>query len=165
MSQAQPRQGAEATAGSTVSAPEQPLQGAKILLVDDFEDNRNLIRLILRRLGALDDTSVDGADGVKKALKGAFDLVLMDIQMPVMNGFEATTILRNKGYGQPIIALTAHAMDGERERCVAAGCNGYLSKPINKRLLIATLTQELAPVATCIATRCSPLAARRQSQP
>ncbi len=145
---AQPRHGADATARSAVSAAEQPLQGAKILLVDDFEDNRNLIRLILQRLGAAVDTSVDGGDGVKKALQGAFDLVLMDIQMPVMNGYEATTILRDKGYTQPIIALTAHAMDGERERCVAAGCNGYLSKPINKRLLIATLTQQLAPVAT-----------------
>lgn len=143
------QQGADATAGLAVSAAEQPLQGVKILLVDDFEDNRHLIRLILQRLGAAVDISVDGADGVKKALEGSFDLVLMDIQMPVMNGYEATTILRSKGYRQPIIALTAHAMDGERERCVAAGCNDYLSKPINKRLLIATLTQQLAPVATC----------------
>ena len=145
---AQPRQAGHATAGSIVSGAEQPLQGAKLLLVDDFEDNRNLIRLILQRLGAAVDTSVDGADGVKKALNGDYDLVLMDIQMPVMNGYEATTILRHEGYGQPIIALTAHAMDGERERCVAAGCNGYLSKPINKGLLIATLTQHLGPAET-----------------
>jgi two-component system, sensor histidine kinase len=78
----------------------------------------------------------NGAVGVEKALQGDFDIVLMDIQMPIMNGIEATRRLRAQGFSRPIIALTAHALAEERDLCLHSGFSDYLSKPITRNTLI-----------------------------
>jgi two-component system, sensor histidine kinase len=111
------------------------LNGRNILVVEDVEENRLLLKRMLGKRGVNVDTAVNGADGVKKALKGHFDLVLMDIQMPVMDGYMATQELRRQGYRKPIIALTAHAMKEDRAKCLEMGCNDYLSKPIQAIIL------------------------------
>ena len=82
------------------------------------------------------------------AQNSSFDLILMDMNMPEMDGYEATGVLRDRGYAQPIIALTANAMLGDSERCQAAGCNEYLAKPIDRRLLVQTIAKFVKREAT-----------------
>jgi len=89
----------------------------------------------------------NGRDAVEKILEGSFDLVLMDMQMPILNGFEAVSQLREKGVGIPIIALTAYAMADDRAKCVHAGCDDYLSKPIQQEDMSKMLKKHL-PVRT-----------------
>ncbi len=110
-----------------------------ILVVDDSPDNRNLLSRIIARFGALVDTASDGAEAVTKALTGNFDVVLMDIQMPGTDGLEATAQLRRQGYRKPILALTAHAMKEEQGRCLNAGCDAHLSKPVNFKSLVQSI--------------------------
>jgi CheY-like chemotaxis protein/HPt (histidine-containing phosphotransfer) domain-containing protein len=117
------------------------LEGLRILLVDDRETNRKLISLFLTRSGATVEMVENGALALHAAEKTAFDVILMDMQMPVMDGYTATTRLRERGYEGPIIALTAHAMKGDREKCEAAGCSGYLAKPVNMDELVRTVRQ------------------------
>lgn len=114
-----------------------------ILVVDDAPDNRALLRHFLTRMGYRVDVAENGTIAVEKALNGEFDLVLMDIQMPGMDGFEALKSLRQKDYEQPIVALTAHAMKGDRERCLQEGFDDYLSKPIDKDRLQKVLNDHL----------------------
>lgn len=113
----------------------------KILVVDDAVDNRVLIGKFLSLMNHEADFAEDGASGVSKALQGDYDLVLMDIQMPSMDGFEALARLREKGYRRQVVALTAHAMKGYRERCLQAGFNDYLPKPVSQISLAEILSR------------------------
>lgn len=116
----------------------------KILVVDDSLDNQALIKRILRLAGAQAETANNGKEAIEKALNGDFSLILMDLQMPEMDGYEATRILREKGYKRPIIALTAHAMKEERQRSLRSGFDDHLTKPIDQELLVKTLAEYTA---------------------
>jgi signal transduction histidine kinase/DNA-binding NarL/FixJ family response regulator/HPt (histidine-containing phosphotransfer) domain-containing protein len=114
---------------------------ARILLVEDSPDSQRLIAAFLRKLGAEVDLADSGREAIEKALAlqhspAPYDIVLMDIQMAGLDGFDATRILRNEGFNQPVIALTANAMSGDREACLAAGCDDYAVKPIKRGQLV-----------------------------
>jgi PAS domain S-box-containing protein len=113
----------------------QDLDAIQILVVDDAPDNRKLIERMLRPSGVHVDFAVNGATGVEKALSSHFDLILMDLQMPDVDGFEAAKQIRNHQITTPIVALTAHAVEEIRERCECAGFNGFLTKPIDSNTL------------------------------
>lgn len=117
------------------------LKGLEVLLVEDSPDNQFLIERTLNKTGANVTTVVNGAEGVKAALAKKFDIVLMDIQMPVMDGHEAMRTLREKGYMVPVAALTAHAMKEEQERCSESGFSHFLTKPIDRKKLTDLLLQ------------------------
>ncbi|MBU4270655.1 MAG: CHASE domain-containing protein [Planctomycetes bacterium] len=130
---------AEAEHGNAASPDAQPsknLEGLYILLAEDGYDNRELIRTVLCAAGAIVETVENGQEAVEKAEAEPFDAILMDINMPVMDGYEATRLLRDRGYNQPILALTANAMSSDGERCLAAGCNQHLTKPIDRLRLV-----------------------------
>lgn len=112
-----------------------------VLLVEDNLMNQKFMSHILKRLGFSFDIAIDGRDAIEKVQKNKYDLILMDIQMPVMDGLEATRYIRNelKLKDIPIIALTAHAMKGDREKCIEAGCTGYITKPIDQQKLVSEI--------------------------
>ncbi len=116
---------------------------ARILVTDDTPANRQLVGLVLRKAGLEVDEAENGAIAVEKATSNSYDLLLMDMQMPVMDGFTATRTLRENGLETPILAFTANVMEQDRLRCVAAGCTGFLTKPINIDLLLSTLAEYL----------------------
>lgn len=123
-------------------APEaQLLKGLRILVVDDAPDNQQLIWRYLTKQGALVESAENGLVGFRAALSGDFDIVLMDIQMPIMDGYTATQKLRENGYKQPIIALTAHAMTEVRKKALYVGCSDHLAKPINSKQLIQAIAR------------------------
>lgn len=119
------------------------LFGKNILVIDDLEDNLTLINVILSDVGANVTTISDPYQGIKIALEQEFDLILMDIQMPLMNGYEVTKRIKQAGKTLPIIALTAHAMKEERMRALNFGFSGFLPKPINGNELIVTILKLL----------------------
>jgi signal transduction histidine kinase/HPt (histidine-containing phosphotransfer) domain-containing protein/FixJ family two-component response regulator len=112
---------------------------AHVLVIDDGNENRELIKLVLADLGLTSVTAVHGKDGLDKALAAHFDIVLMDVQMPVMDGYTAVSAMRKAGLEQPIVALTAHAMKGIETRCLEAGYSHYMTKPIDINALIKLL--------------------------
>ncbi|MFK8020909.1 MAG: response regulator, partial [Pseudomonadales bacterium] len=116
---------------------------SRVLVVDDGEENRELVRLVLEENGLNVDEACNGQEGVELALNNNYDIVLMDVQMPVMDGFEATRMLRSKNYDVPIVALTANAMKGFEQQCLDAGYTSYMSKPINIDKLLASLADYL----------------------
>jgi two-component system, sensor histidine kinase and response regulator len=123
---------------------------ARILLAEDGRDNQRLVTLILTRAGAEVVTAENGQIALDLAEHSMaegrpFDLILMDMQMPVMDGHEATRQLRARGWKGPIVALTAHAMAGDKEHCFRDGCNSYETKPVRGERLIATCATLLAP--------------------
>jgi PAS domain S-box-containing protein len=134
------------------------LLNARVLLVEDGESNRDLVSLVLRHAGAAVETAENGQAGVEAASGGQFDAILMDMQMPVMDGYTATKRLRELGFTLPIIALTAHAMRDDEQKCREAGCSGYLPKPIDIDQLLATVDAALEP------TRSQPFAPQNPSE-
>ncbi len=130
---------------------------ARILIAEDGPDNQRLLRHILTRAGAHVTIAGNGKLAVDMALaqagtNQAFDVVLMDMQMPVMSGYEAARTLRAAGYEGPIIALTANAMSGDREKCLAAGCNDYTVKPIRRAELLELVRRYGQRGAPCAAS-------------
>ena len=121
----------------------------KILLVEDNEMNRDMLSRRLSRKGFEIVIAVDGRQGVEMGVKGGYDLILMDMSLPEIDGWEATRQIRAtpEGAAVPIIALTAHAMAGDRERALAAGCNDYDTKPIELPRLLEKIEALLAKAA------------------
>jgi len=115
---------------------EELFAGRKILIVDDNETNRLVASTVLLGYGAQVLNAEDGDMALEMVKEDAYDIILMDIQMPILDGYETTRMLRQKGYLGTIIALTASVVAGEKERCIAAGMDDYLTKPINEELLI-----------------------------
>ena len=122
---------------------------SRVLLVEDNAVNQTLAVRLLERRGYTVSVAGDGREALIALEKGSFDVVLMDIQMPEMDGFEATAIIREKekssGQHIPIIAMTANALKGDQERCLQAGMDAYISKPIRTKELFATIEEILNP--------------------
>ena len=119
---------------------------AKILLVEDNEMNRDMLSRRLLKRGYEVEAAVDGAEGVKKAQMLAPDLILMDMSLPVMHGWDATREIKGDPAtrGIPVIALTAHAMTGDREKALDAGCDEFETKPIELPRLIEKIEKLLS---------------------
>jgi CheY-like chemotaxis protein len=125
-------------------------QGARILVAEDNIVNQEVALGILRKLGARADAVADGAEVLEALRTIPYDLVLMDVQMPEMDGLEATRIIRDShsavhNHQIPIIAMTAAAMQGDRERCLDAGMNDYITKPVSPHALSEALNTWLPP--------------------
>ena len=117
----------------------------RVLVAEDSHANQMLVKVLLERMGLEVVIAEDGKIALSKLLADSFDLVLMDIQMPNMNGYEVTAAIREKGIDVPVVALTAHAMKGDSEKCLAAGCDDYLAKPIDREKLNDIVYKYLDP--------------------
>ncbi len=138
--------------GPTADPARQPVRlGGRLLLAEDGLDNQRLLKRILERAGASVDVASDGRVACDLVFAAAaagapYDLIVLDMQMPELDGYGAATELRAHGVRAPIVALTAHAMSGDRERCLAAGCDAYLTKPVQRERLLALLEELLDKV-------------------
>lgn len=126
-----------------LSLLERRLRGKNILVVEDVLENQLLIETILRKYGVEVSVANNGEEGMRRALEGNFDAVIMDVQMPVMDGYTAVRNLRNLKYEKPVIALTAHAMKEDRVKCLGAGYSDYLAKPIQPEQFLRTLGEHI----------------------
>ena len=131
------------TANKTIKSFDITNLSGRILLVEDSKDNQKLIRLLLNTTGIEIVSAFNGEECVELALGQDFDLVLMDIQMPIMDGMEATKLLRSASFSKPIIALTANAMEDDKKRYKHSGFDGFLSKPIEREAFFTTLREFL----------------------
>jgi two-component system cell cycle response regulator DivK len=121
------------------------MSSKKILVVEDTEDNRQILRDLLGMAGYDMIEAHDGAEGVSQATEHKPDLILMDIQMPVMDGYEATRQIKANPELKaiPILAVTSYALSGDEEKARAAGCDGYIAKPYSPRQMLAKVREIL----------------------
>ncbi len=130
--------------------PEGPIpRKARILLAEDNEINQAVALKILEKFGYRADVARNGKEAVQALEREAYDLVLMDVQMPEMDGYEATAVIRDPAsavldHGIPVIAMTAHAMEGDREKCLEAGMDDYIAKPVNPKAVAEVIERWLA---------------------
>jgi CheY-like chemotaxis protein len=129
--------------------PKDCLSGRRVLLAEDAPDNQRLIRFILEKAGAevaIADNGRIALDEIRDAGRRGepFDIIVTDIQMPVFDGYELTKRLRQDDYRGSIVALTANAMEGEQQKCLAIGCDDYLSKPIDRAKLLSMVARHSA---------------------
>jgi CheY-like chemotaxis protein len=136
----------EPVAGPDSPRSEKVCLSCRVLLVEDGRDNQRLIGFLLKKAGAEVIVADNGEMGVNLALATRseaipFDVILMDMQMPVLDGYQATRRLRDEGCQWPIVALTAHAMEGDRQKCLDAGCDDYMTKPLERETLLAMVAK------------------------
>jgi signal transduction histidine kinase/CheY-like chemotaxis protein len=124
-----------------------PVSG-HILVAEDAKANQTLIQILLQKMGFQVTIVEDGQQAVDKLRSETYDLILMDMQMPVMNGYEATREIKTMGIRTPVIAVTAHAMKGDEQKCFDAGCDGYLTKPIDKSKLAEAIRKNITNAAS-----------------
>lgn len=148
------REAANTEAGSTRSkrhaknALDFPPLDCRVLLVEDGPDNQRIVMALMKKFGATVTLAENGSEAINaiaeaESTANEFDIVLMDMQMPVLDGYDATKRLRARGYDKPIIALTAHAMSDDRQKCLDAGCDDYDTKPINRKRLYERIASNL----------------------
>ncbi len=130
----------------STSSPETSYCG-RVMVAEDAPANQKLIMALLAEVGLSPVLVENGQQAVKHATRETFDLIFMDMQMPVMNGYDATQALRSQNISTPIVALTAHAMKGDEEKCRAAGCADYISKPVSPRKLNEVLNKYLEKIS------------------
>lgn len=118
---------------------------ATILLIEDNEQNRYLATFLLEARGFKVKAAQDGISGIKMAAEGHFDLILLDIQLPVMDGYAVAKSLRDNPatHDIPIVAVTSYAMMGDREKALSSGCDGYIEKPINPETFVTEIEKFL----------------------
>ena len=118
-----------------------------ILLIEDNEQNRYLVGFLLESRDYVVSTAPDGPKGIEMAGKNNYDMILLDIQLPEMDGYAVAAALRNdpRTRDVPIVAVTSYAMVGDREKALASGCNGYIEKPINPETFISQIERFLSP--------------------
>ena len=152
-----PSPAAAIDAANSAHASPRPLIGRCVLLAEDGPDNRRLLRLVLEKAGVVVTAVENGYEAYTAALEALnagkpFGVILMDMEMPVLNGYEATRRLRAEGYRGPIVALTANAMHVDAQRCLDAGCNDYATKPINRDRLIELVARHTAAPPQALTT-------------
>ena len=131
------------TSRKTFGGEKLPELSGRVLVVEDNKVNQKLMEVLLKKVGLQCDIAADGLQAVEAARSKSYDLILMDIQMPHINGYNATRIIRENGSNTPVVALTAHAMKNDKEKALSAGCNDYLAKPVEPRKLYETLAKYL----------------------
>lgn len=125
----------------------------RILLAEDNVDNREMLTRRLEKRGFVVICAVNGKEATERAVDSAPDLILMDVSMPILSGIEATRWIRENAADRdvPIIALTAHAMDGDRRKCLDAGCNDFATKPVDFKILTTLIEKHARPAASAVA--------------
>jgi CheY-like chemotaxis protein/HPt (histidine-containing phosphotransfer) domain-containing protein len=126
------------------STPPSLLAGKRVLLAEDSRAQQRLVSYLLTKAGVTVVLAQNGQEAVDLAGREPFDAVLLDMQMPQMDGYEAATVLRRQGYRGPIVALTADTLGGDQQRCLQAGCDDYLAKPVQPADLLGLLLRHLA---------------------